>query len=133
MINGRAKGHAFERQIIKIFQEEFGECADHLKRVLDQYQQSGRADIEFYNLRIECKRYAKGAWHHPEWWRQCCNSTSNDLIPVLIYKFDRHPIRCVFRLCDIGWGGGFYPSSDASTATTDLQDGIMVMRDLLEF
>ena len=35
MINGRAKGHAFERELIKKFQDEFGECADHLKRNLD--------------------------------------------------------------------------------------------------
>ena len=50
MINGRAKGHAFERELIKKFQDEFGECADHLKRNLDQYQVAGKADIEFNNL-----------------------------------------------------------------------------------
>ena len=38
MINGRAKGHAFERELIKMFQDEFGDCANHLKRNLDQYQ-----------------------------------------------------------------------------------------------
>ena len=48
MINGRAKGHAFERELIKMFQDEFGDCANHLKRNLDQYQTAGKADIEFH-------------------------------------------------------------------------------------
>ena len=63
MINGRAKGHAFERELIKIFRDEFGECADHLKRNLDQYQVAGKADIEFNNIMVEAKRYATGNWH----------------------------------------------------------------------
>jgi len=129
MINGRTKGHAFERDMIRIFQDEFGECASHLKRVLDQYQEKGRADIEFNNLRIECKRYASGHWHKPEWWSQCCESAKGKFVPVLIYKHDRQPIRFVFRLSDIGW----YPQDDDSTITTDIATGIMLMRELLEF
>ena len=31
MINGRAKGHAFENSLIKKFQDEFGECANHFE------------------------------------------------------------------------------------------------------
>lgn len=129
MINGRTKGHAFERDMIRIFQDEFGDCASHLKRVLDQYQEKGRADIEFNNLRVECKRYAAGSWYKPEWWKQCCESAHGKFIPVLIYKFDRQPIRFVFRLSDIGW----YPQDDDSTITTDIETGIMLMRELLEF
>jgi len=127
MINGRAKGHAFERELIKIFRDEFGECADHLKRNLDQYQVAGKADIEFNNIMVEAKRYATGNWHKPEWWQQTCDSARGTHVPVLIYKFDRQPIRCVFRLSDIGW----HPQDDLSTATTDLPTGIMLMRELL--
>ena len=129
MINGRAKGHAFEREIIKIFQDEFGDCAAHLKRVLDQYQEKGRADIEFNNLMIECKRYASGSWHKPEWWKQCCESAKGKCVPVLIYKYDRQPIRFVFRLSDLGW----HPQDDECTATVDMPTGLMLMRELLEF
>ena len=98
MINGRSKGHNFENSLIKKFQDEFGECANHLKRNLEQYQTAGKADIEFHNLMIEAKRYASGHWYKPEWWEQAKTSAGDDYIPVLIYKYDRQPIRMVFNL-----------------------------------
>ena len=100
-INGRAKGHAFERELIKKFHDEFGQCADHLKRNLDQYQTAGKADIEFNNLMIEAKRYKSGNWHKECWWDQTLTSAGDTYIPLLIYKYDRQPIKMVFRLSDI--------------------------------
>tara|TARA_R100001377_G_scaffold74865_1_gene51233 strand:+ start:219 stop:605 length:387 start_codon:yes stop_codon:yes gene_type:complete len=126
MINGRAKGHAFERDLIKMFQDEFGSCADHLKRNLDQYQIAGKADIEFNNLMIEAKRYAHGSWHKDSWWQQTLTSAGESHIPVLIYKFDRQRIKFVFRLEDI-----MSDTSQNGTATVELEEGIMLMRELL--
>ena len=128
MINCRAKGHAFERELIKRFQDEFGSCADHLKRNLDQYQVAGKADIEFNNLMIEAKRYASGHWHKDDWWEQTLTSAGDTYIPVLIYKYDRQPIKFVFRLGDLM--GDHYVSD---TATVDYETGIMLMRELLKF
>ena len=128
MINGRAKGHAFERELIKKFHDEFGECADHLKRNLDQYQVAGKADIEFNNLMIEAKRYAKGSWFKPDWWEQTLTSAGETHVPVLIYKYDHQPIRFVFRLKDI-----MCEPYIEGTATVDYATGIMLMRELLEF
>lgn len=127
-INGRAKGHAFERDLIKKFHDEFGECADHLKRNLDQYQVAGKADIEFNNLMIEAKRYASGHWHKEAWWDQTLTSAGDTHIPLLIYKYDRQPIKMVFRLSDL-MGAGY----EEETATVDYLTGIMLMRELLEF
>lgn len=128
MINGRAKGHAFERELIKIFRDEFGECADHLKRNLDQYQVAGKADIEFNNLMIEAKRYASGHWHRDDWWAQTMTSAADSHIPILIYKYDRQPMRFVFRLSDI-----MSDECQTGTATVSLDEGIMLMRELLVF
>jgi hypothetical protein len=128
MINGRAKGHAFERELIKKFQDEFGPCADHLKRNLDQYQVAGKADIEFNNLMIEAKRYASGHWHRDDWWHQTLTSAADSHIPILIYKYDRQPMRFVFRLSDI-----MSDKSQSGTATVSYDDGIMLMRELLVF
>ena len=128
MINGRAKGHAFERELIKLFQDEFGECADHLKRNLDQYQIAGKADIEFNNIMIEAKRYAKGSWFKPEWWQQTLTSAGDTHVPLLIYKYDRQPMRFVFRISDI-----MGDDHQNATATVDCATGIMLMREMLEF
>jgi hypothetical protein len=127
MINGRAKGHAFERELIKKFQDEFGDCADHLKRNLDQYQTAGKADIEFNNLMIEAKRYASGHWHKKDWWEQTLTSAGDSHVPILIYKYDRQPIKFVFRLSDL-MGKGY----ETETASVDYETGIMLMRELLE-
>lgn len=128
MINGRAKGHAFERELIKKFHDEFGDCASHLKRNLDQYQTGGKADIEFHNLMIEAKRYASGHWYKPEWWEQAKTSAGDDYIPVLIYKYDRQPIRMVFPLRTFKE----YSFKTVETVTVDWETGILLMRELLE-
>jgi len=131
MINGRAKGHAFERDLIRIFRDEFGSCADHLKRNLEQYQNKGHGDIVFHNLMIEAKRYAKGNWHKHEWWDQACESAKEDYIPILIYKYDYQPARMVFPLSAVA-EGQYMGSNGMQTITTEFSTGIMIMRELLE-
>ena len=128
MINGRAKGHAFERELIKKFHDEFGDCASHLKRNLEQYQTVGKADIEFHNLMIEAKRYASGHWHKPEWWEQAMTSAGDKYVPVLIYKFDRQPIRMVFPLSIMT----DYSMKLDETITVDWDTGILLMRETME-
>ena len=60
MVNSRAKGHNFERQIVSVindYLEQIG-SEDRVKRNLDQTQYKGQADIYWDNFAIECKRYA---------------------------------------------------------------------------
>ena len=128
MINGRAKGHAFERELIKKFQDEFGDCASHLKRNLEQYQTVGKADIEFHNLMIEAKRYASGHWYKSEWWEQAKTSAGDKYVPVLIYKFDRQPIKMVFPLSIMT----DYSMKVDETITVDWDTGILLMRETME-
>lgn len=111
-----------------MFHDEFGDCANHLKRNLDQYQTAGKADIEFHNLMIEAKRYASGHWYKPEWWEQAKTSAGDTHIPVLIYKYDRQPIKMVFPL----WIMRDYSMKLAETITVDWQTGILLMRESLE-
>ena len=64
------------------------------KRNLDQYQTKNLSDINIPFHSIECKHYKEGNWLKPEWWRQVCESASNEgTIPILIFKFNRIPTR----------------------------------------
>ncbi len=93
MANSRDKGAAFERKICSLIKDALGYDA---RRNLDQYQVGG-ADIEIPGWSIECKAYQKGTIFKSSWWEQCKNN-ANDKRPVLIYKFNNHPIKCVIQL-----------------------------------
>ena len=99
-INSRTKGAAFERVICKKINTYLASkgSTNTVKRNLDQYQTKGMADIYWDNLAIECKRY-KGTGRSDvfknEWWNQAVESANDNLIPVLIYKYDRRKIMCV--------------------------------------
>lgn len=93
MANSRDKGASFERKICSMIKDALGYDA---KRNLDQYQVGG-ADIEIPGWSIECKAYLKGTTYRKDWWEQCV-SNCGDKEPVLIYKFNNHPIKCVIRL-----------------------------------
>lgn len=104
MTNGRAKGANFEREICRQIKDEFGDCVDP-KRDLEQYRSSDRGDIlGVQGWCIECKRYASnaGSGFKPAWWGQVCKAAdAAGCEPVLIYKYDRQPIKCVVRLSSI--------------------------------
>jgi hypothetical protein len=99
-INSRNKGAAFERVIcnkINTYLTSKG-STDTVKRNLDQYQTKGMADIYWGNLAIECKRYkgnGKTDVFKNDWWNQAVESANDNLIPLLIYKYDRRKIYCV--------------------------------------
>ena len=93
MANSRDKGASFERKICSLIKNALGYDA---KRNLDQYQVGG-ADIEIPGWSIECKAYQKGTTYKQSWWEQAV-SNCGDKHPVLIYKYNNHPIKCVIRL-----------------------------------
>ena len=95
MANSRDKGAGFERKICSMIKDALGYDA---KRNLDQYQVGG-ADIEIPGWSIECKAYQKSGSnsYRPSWWEQCV-ANCGDKEPVLIYKYNNCPIKCVIRL-----------------------------------
>ena len=93
MANSRDKGASFERKICSLIKDALGYDA---RRNLDQYQVGG-ADIEIPGWSIECKAYQKGSTYKKIWWEQTV-SNCGDKQPVLIYKYNNHPIKCVIRL-----------------------------------
>ena len=98
MTDSRKKGAVFERQFVNYIKDHLGESLPELpKRNLSQYQVKGEADIVIPGWSIECKAYASGATYKEAWWEQACDS-SGDRFPVLIYKFNNRPIRCVIQL-----------------------------------
>ena len=102
MTNGRVKGANFERELARMIYDELG---IETKRDLEQYRASDHGDlIGLDGWTIEAKRFAKsaGGAFKPEWWKQAtsaANATGNQ--PVLIYKYDRQPVKCVVFLSSI--------------------------------
>ncbi len=93
MPNSRDKGATFERKICSMIKHNLGY---DVKRNLDQYQIGG-SDVEIPGWSIECKAYKSGTIYKKSWWEQCvANSKGKE--PVLIYKFNNHPIKCVIRI-----------------------------------
>lgn len=110
MVNSRNKGASFERDVAKQIYLELGIS---LKRDLRQYQQAEYGDLVTDDPRwpfaVECKRYKTGPiGGSPAWWQQVETAAANlKLTPVLIYKYDRMPIRCVLKMngvkCDVSF------------------------------
>jgi len=96
MADSRNKGASFERKICKLIKDNLNIDA---KRNLDQYQDKGQADIVIPSWSIECKAYQKGTTFKPSWWVQTKESAATlKLTPVLIYKFNNCPIKCVIPI-----------------------------------
>jgi hypothetical protein len=96
MADSRNKGASFERKICKLIKDNLNIDA---KRNLDQYQEKGQADIVIPGWSIECKAYLKGTTFKRAWWEQAKESAASlNLTPVLIYKYNNCPIKCVISL-----------------------------------
>ena len=96
MADSRNKGASFERKICKLIKDNLNIDA---KRNLDQYQAKGQADIIIPGWSIECKAYLKGTTFKRAWWEQAKESAASlSLTPVLIYKYNNCPIKCVISL-----------------------------------
>lgn len=134
MVNGRAKGASFERSLCKEIQKEiFDELGIEveLRRNLEQYRLAEQGDIdgmEAFGWTVEAKRYAKneGGNFKPEWWRQVTTAANaNGTKPVLIYKYDRQPIKCVVLLSSIN---ADYAEKD-NVATISFSTWCMIVRE----
>ncbi len=93
VINSRAKGAKFERQIANLLIQDLN-LKNPIKRILEQTRTKELPDLILGRWCIECKAYGSGAEPRPEWWRQViASSKRNDLIPALVYKFNNKPIK----------------------------------------
>jgi hypothetical protein len=96
MADSRNKGASFERKICTMIKDNLNIDA---KRNLDQYQAKGQADIIIPRWSIECKAYLKGGSYRQAWLEQARESAAKlNLTPVLIYKFNNCPIKCVIPI-----------------------------------
>jgi len=126
MTNGRVKGANFERELAKMIYDELGV---QTKRDLEQYRASDHGDlIGLDGWTIEAKRYAHNAGGNfkPEWWAQvtsAANVTATE--PVLIFKYDRQPIKCVVLLSSIN---GEFAGKD-NVATISFPTWCMLVRE----
>ena len=110
MVDVRAKGQRGEYLVIK-------EYLDHmnvnLKRDGDQYRSSHRADLipagDFdWPFCIEVKNYGDlNVMHKAAWWTQVSKAAdSQNLMPVLWYKYGRRDWRVVMRANDVSFALG---------------------------
>ena len=95
MTNSRNKGLRFELSIASLIDMDLG---IKLHRNLEQSRTADHGDLissdPSWPFCIECKRYASGYLPKDEWWQQVCTaSEAVRKIPILVYKFDRLPIR----------------------------------------
>ena len=106
MTNSRNKGASFERQIALELELMTGV---RFKRDLEQVRAAEHGDLiaedPQWPFLIECKRYASGNGCAPAWKAQAIKAAAaQGLIPVVIYKFDRLPIRVALPLYALGCG-----------------------------
>jgi len=130
MTDSRAKGLQFERDCCQLLGSWLSEITGEdvtLRRILDQTRTVDLGDIEWGPLLFECKRYKQGNWHRPEWWEQVCRA-SKRRVPILIYKFDRQPIRFVFPL----WAVGDFPKIDHHTVTVTPEHARLIIKRLID-
>jgi Holliday junction resolvase len=130
MTDSRRKGHAFEREIVNQLRSELGSVVDEpIKRILDQYRESRLPDIIVPPFAIECKRYARGCGFKTEWWDQVVAAAEHaNLIPALVYRFDRQQVQCVLPLYAIN---DDLPRTNECRATVDWFEFVMLMRENL--
>ena len=94
----RTKGQNFERKIIKMLKDELGDVlpdAENMRRNLSQYQSADGCDVVVGDLfALEMKHYKTGNWYAQSWFEQSKHSAALlNMIPVLVWKYDRQPIR----------------------------------------
>ena len=92
-INSRNKGATFERQIANALINDLN-LTNPVKRILEQTRTKELPDLRLGRWCIECKRYGDGGEPPKDWWEQVLRSCSEEsLMPALIYKFNRRPIK----------------------------------------
>jgi len=112
----RNKGSAFEREIAIHLQDELGL---KFKRDLEQYRESSLGDLicesSDWPFLLELKRYARGNGCQQAWWGQANRAAvAAGKRPVVIYKYDRLPIRVCMALQDVVQciGHSHWPAED---------------------
>ena len=122
----RDKGSAFERWCVNEIKDHLGYA--NVRRNLSQYQTKGGCDIYIPQWSVECKRYASGPVGGADaWWQQAVDS-AGDLMPVLIYKYDRQYVWCRLFLCHVN---PEFTDTDA-TVIVSLQTWFYIVREKIE-
>ncbi len=127
MANSRNKGAQFERDVAKRLYQLLGV---NFARDLDQYRQADHGDLTAddpdFPFVIECKRYAAGTGCMPGWWDQAWRAAQRtDLLPCVIYKYDRRDIRCVIPL------GAVFACHHDYTIEVDLETFAYICREIM--
>lgn len=92
-VNSRAKGANFESEIGNLLVQDLN-LINPVKRILEQTRTKELPDLRLGRWCIECKRYGDGGEPPKDWWEQVLRSCSEaSLMPALVYKFNRRPIK----------------------------------------
>lgn len=76
------KGADFEREVAALIGKHLGVA---VRRNLSQYQRSGQSYL-----------YGLSGWSIA-----CAHAKTDSYRPVLVFRVDRGPVKCVLRLCDV--------------------------------
>lgn len=126
MVNGRAKGAGFEREVAKLLHAELNIS---FKRNLEQYRAGFHDDLTpddpAFPWSIECKRYAGGAFSLSWWEQSVAAAHAQNKLPCVIYKFDRKPIRVAIPL------GCLMDDSDGHIVDVSFEAFIYITREMM--
>ena len=92
MTNSRNKGASFEREVANLLTNDLN-LTNNIRRILEQTREKHLPDLMLGRWYLECKRYGSGAEPLDAWWKQVLEATKIKVIPALVYKFDRRPIK----------------------------------------
>jgi len=139
MVNGRAKGASYERQVAKNL-----ELALNIRfsRILEQTREADLGDLQpdddDFPFLIECKRRKQGHSISPDWWDQSCRAALKaGKLPALCWKYDRLPERWRVPIEALARLRGFVPAQNEDeydwehTAELSFDDFCMVVRELM--
>jgi hypothetical protein len=83
-----------------------------------------RPDLNIPHHAVECKFYKEGDWLKSAWWQQVCASSGDD-IPVLIFKFNRKPVRVCIPLYAVNYG---WPKDNDKVCILSMDDWLAVLQ-----
>ena len=141
MVNSRAKGSSYERDVRKRLELELGL---RFERVLAQWREAELPDLlcedDAFPFVIECKRYRTGStFASPAHWDQICAAAAKaNKMPALVYKFDRLPERWRLPMQALVNLSGYEPALDTGeqydwrfACEMTFEEFCMVTRELL--
>ena len=124
-INQRSKGQRGERELFKLLSDRLGTI---VRRNIDQTRAGGADGLDIPGWAVEVKRQQRAFLE--AWWRQTVDQADRvGRRPILFYRANHKPWRCIVLLCDVCPGYG--ASANHERVEMGLDAACLVIRESL--